>query len=102
MFLASVAPSAWLVWAALHGQLSANPLADVTNETGLWTLRFLSLTLCVTPVRRLAGWNDAIRFRRMALLMGRAAPDRLATGPALNRADAQTDLKTEAAMFLLV
>jgi len=30
--------------------------------------------------------------------MGRAAPDRLATGPALNRADAQTDLKTEAAM----
>jgi len=34
----------------------------------------------------------------MALLMGRAVPDRLATGPALNRADAQTDLKTEAAM----
>jgi len=65
VFLASVTPSAWLVWAALHGQLSANPLADVTNETGLWTLRFLSLTLCVTPVRRLAGWNDAIRFRRM-------------------------------------
>ena len=65
VFLASVAPSAWLVWAALHAQLSANPLADVTNETGVWTLRFLAVTLCVTPVRRLAGWNDAIRFRRM-------------------------------------
>ena len=65
VFLASVAPSAWLVWAGLHGLLSANPLADLTNETGVWTLRFLSLTLCVTPVRRLAGWNDAIRFRRM-------------------------------------
>jgi hypothetical protein len=38
----------------------------------------------------------------MALLMGRAAPDRLAAGPALNWADAQTDLKTEAAMSLLV
>jgi sulfoxide reductase heme-binding subunit YedZ len=65
VFLASVAPSAWLVWAALHGQLSVNPLADLTNETGVWTLRFLTLTLCVTPVRRLTGWNDAIRFRRM-------------------------------------
>ena len=65
VFFASVAPSGWLVWAALHGQLSANPLADLTNETGVCTLRFLSLTLCVTPVRRLSGWNDAIRFRRM-------------------------------------
>ena len=65
VFLASVAPSAWLAWAALHGQLSANPLADLTNETGVWALRFFCLTLTVTPVRRLTGWNDAIRFRRM-------------------------------------
>jgi sulfoxide reductase heme-binding subunit YedZ len=65
VFVASVAPSAWLVWAAFHGQLSANPLAELTNETGLWALRFLCLTLAVTPVRRLTGWNDAIRFRRM-------------------------------------
>jgi len=65
VFLASVAPSAWLVSAALNGQLSANPLADLTNETGVWALRFLCLTLMVTPVRRLTGWNDAIRFRRM-------------------------------------
>ena len=65
VFLASVAPSAWLAWAALNGRLSANPLADLTNETGLWALRFLCLTLMVTPARRLTGWNDAIRFRRM-------------------------------------
>jgi sulfoxide reductase heme-binding subunit YedZ len=65
VFIASVAPSAWLVWAALHGQLSANPLSDLTNETGVWALRFLCLTLCVTPLRRLTGWNDVIRFRRM-------------------------------------
>src|SRR5499426_3916521 len=65
VFLLSVAPSAWLVWAALHGQLSANPLADLTNETGVWALRFLCLTLAVTPLRRLTGWNDAVRFRRM-------------------------------------
>ena len=61
VFLASVAPSAWLTWAALIGRLSANPLADLTNETGVWALRFLCMTLMVTPVRRLSGWNDAIR-----------------------------------------
>ena len=65
VFLASAAPSAWLAWAALQGQLSANPLAELTNETGVWGLRFLCLTLTVTPIRRLTGWNDAIRFRRM-------------------------------------
>ncbi len=51
--------------AALSGQLSANPLADVTNETGVWTLRFLCITLAMTPLRRVTGWNGAIRFRRM-------------------------------------
>src|SRR5215471_9308498 len=65
VFLASLAPSVWLVWAALSGRLSANPLSDLTNETGVWTLRFLSLTLAITPLRRVTGWNDAIRFRRM-------------------------------------
>ena len=65
VFLASAAPGAWLAWAALHGQLSANPLAELTNATGVWALRLLCLTLTVTPVRRVTGWNDAIRFRRM-------------------------------------
>jgi sulfoxide reductase heme-binding subunit YedZ len=65
VFLAALGPLVWLVWAALAGQLSADPLADLTNETGVWTLRFLCLSLTVTPVRRLTGWNSAIRFRRM-------------------------------------
>jgi sulfoxide reductase heme-binding subunit YedZ len=56
---------AWLVWAALTGNLSANPLSDITNETGVWTLRFLCITLAVTPLRRVTGWNWIIRFRRM-------------------------------------
>ena len=51
------ARSAWLVWAALTGNLSANPLSDITNETGVWTLRFLCITLAITPLRRLTGWN---------------------------------------------
>src|SRR5215468_12293439 len=64
-FLAALGPAAWLGWAALTGTLSANPLSDITNETGVWTLRFLCITLAVTPLRRLTGWNGAIRFRRM-------------------------------------
>jgi sulfoxide reductase heme-binding subunit YedZ len=64
-FAASLGPAAWLVWAGLTGNLSANPLSDVTNETGLWTLRFLCITLLITPLRKITGWNHTIRFRRM-------------------------------------
>ncbi len=64
-FIASLGPAAWLVWAALTGNLSVDPLADITNETGLWTLRFICITLAVTPIRRVTGWNEVIRFRRM-------------------------------------
>jgi sulfoxide reductase heme-binding subunit YedZ len=65
VFGAALLPAGWLVWAGLTGNLSVNPLADITNETGLWTLRFLGITLAVTPLRRLTGWNSLIRFRRM-------------------------------------
>lgn len=65
VFVASLAPGVYLTWAALTGNLSANPLAEYRNEIGLWTLRFLCLTLAITPLRRMFGWNGAIRFRRM-------------------------------------
>ncbi len=65
LFLGSLSPAAWLLVAALTARLSANPLADITNETGVWTLRFLCITLAMTPLRRVTGWNGAIRFRRM-------------------------------------
>ncbi len=65
VFLAALGPVGWLLWAGLTGNLSANPLSDLTNETGLWTLRFICITLAITPLRRLTGWNWTIRFRRM-------------------------------------
>jgi methionine sulfoxide reductase heme-binding subunit len=65
-FLACLTPAGWLVWAGLTGNLSANPLSDLTNETGVWTLRFLCATLAITPLRHLTGWNPLIKFRRMA------------------------------------
>ena len=65
LFLGSLVPVAWLVVAALTEHLSPDPLADITNETGVWTLRFLCITLAMTPLRRMTGWNGVIRFRRM-------------------------------------
>lgn len=65
VFVAALGPVAWLIWAGLTGHLSANPLSDLTNETGLWALRFLCISLAITPLRRITGWNPLIRFRRM-------------------------------------
>jgi len=65
VFAAALGPLAWLTWAGLTGNLSANPLSDLTNETGLWALRFLCISLAITPLRRVTGWNWVVRFRRM-------------------------------------
>jgi sulfoxide reductase heme-binding subunit YedZ len=65
-FVAGLVPFAWLVWAAFTGNLSVNPLSDITNHLGIWTLRILCITLAITPLRRLTGWNALVRFRRMA------------------------------------
>jgi sulfoxide reductase heme-binding subunit YedZ len=65
VFVASLTPLIYLGWAASSGNLSANPLSDLTNETGVWTLRFVCITLALTPLRRPTGWNGFIRFRRM-------------------------------------
>ena len=51
--------------AAVNGDLTADPLVEITNETGIWTLRFVVITLAITPMRRVTGWNLVDRFRRM-------------------------------------
>ena len=85
VFVVALVPFVWLVWAVAMalfgtdvrplrlvsalfgyaGTLGADPLKEITDETGIWTLRFLCITLVITPLRRLTGWNAAIRFRRM-------------------------------------
>jgi sulfoxide reductase heme-binding subunit YedZ len=65
VFVLCLVPVAWLAWGAFAGRLGANPIEKITRETGTWALRFLCLTLAVTPVRRLTGWNGVVRFRRM-------------------------------------
>jgi len=66
VFIAALAPFVTLLRAALAGRLSANPLSDLTNETGVWAIRFVCITLSITPVRRITGWNRLVKFRRMA------------------------------------
>jgi sulfoxide reductase heme-binding subunit YedZ len=67
VFLLCLVPFAALIWAiAFHPEsFSADPLADITDRTGDWTLRFVLITLTVTPLRQITGWNSAVRFRRM-------------------------------------
>jgi sulfoxide reductase heme-binding subunit YedZ len=65
-FVAGLAPFGWLIWAIFTNNLSVNPLSDITLHTGDWAIRFICITLAITPLRRLTGWNALIRFRRMA------------------------------------
>ena len=65
VFSACLIPLAMLAWDTITDQLGANPIEAITRQTGTWTLRFLLISLAVTPARRLAGWNSVIRFRRM-------------------------------------
>ena len=55
----------WLMYQGTGGDLGINPIETLTHETGQWALRLLLLTLAVTPLRRLTGWNRIIVLRRM-------------------------------------
>ncbi|MCP5421059.1 MAG: sulfoxide reductase heme-binding subunit YedZ [Gammaproteobacteria bacterium] len=61
LFVAGLCPLAWLF---IQG-LGVNPVETVTHHTGVWSLRFLLITLAITPMRRLTGWHWLARFRRM-------------------------------------
>jgi len=65
VFLACLGPLATLVWRAFHNGLGANPIEFITHRTGDWTLRFLVITLAVTPARKILRLPQLIRFRRM-------------------------------------
>src|SRR5574338_115483 len=58
-------PAAQLVHGAVIGDLGTDPVKTIQNTTGDTTLRLLFITIAITPVRRLTGVNDLIRFRRL-------------------------------------
>ena len=77
VFVLCLLPAAWLLWnvylivtgaADTSGELTglgANPVTQLEIETGLWTMRFLAITLAVTPVREVTGLGALARYRRM-------------------------------------
>jgi sulfoxide reductase heme-binding subunit YedZ len=65
LFLVCLVPFFGLVIGAVNNTLGTNPVETMTHETGDWTLRFLLITLTITPLRRLSGKNWLIRLRRM-------------------------------------
>ena len=65
LFTTCLIPLAWLTWDALHDGLGADPVAALEHRSGDWALRLLLATLAITPLRRLTGRAELIRFRRM-------------------------------------
>src|SRR5476651_872515 len=65
LFVNSLVPLALLAWDGYWHHLGANPTSYAIHTTGMLTLVFLFLTLAVTPLRKITGWNWLSHFRRM-------------------------------------
>lgn len=64
LWLALLAPAAYAIYGTFSG-FFVDPADEVADLTGIWTLRLLCLTLAITPLRRISGWNEAIQYRRL-------------------------------------
>ncbi len=65
VFACALIPLVLMGWGVWQDSLGANPIEAVTRSTGDWALRFLLLTLALSTLRRLVGWTQGIRLRRM-------------------------------------
>jgi methionine sulfoxide reductase heme-binding subunit len=65
VFLICLVPLGVLIWEAFNGGLGSNPTQFLEHATGDWTLRFVAITLSITPLRKLFRQPQLIRFRRM-------------------------------------
>ena len=67
VFVLSLVPLARIIYAILFDPISlgANPAETILHMSGDWVIYFLLITLAITPLRKLTGWNDLIKFRRM-------------------------------------
>ena len=64
VFAAALLPFLWGAWQVVAG-VPVDPLEYITHESGDWALYLLCITLAVTPLRRLSGWNWLLKLRRM-------------------------------------
>lgn len=70
VFLLALLPLVRIIVWALLDKMGANPLEWMTRNTGSWAIYILLLTLAITPLRRISGWNWLQKFRRMLGLYG--------------------------------
>ncbi|HWD13546.1 protein-methionine-sulfoxide reductase heme-binding subunit MsrQ [Pseudochrobactrum sp. sp1633] len=68
IYAVGLAPALWAFWLAATNQLGANPVKEFEHVLGLWALRFLILTLLVTPLRDLFRLNFLPYRRALGLL----------------------------------
>jgi sulfoxide reductase heme-binding subunit YedZ len=64
VWMACFAPLAYLIY-SLYQDPGVNPIETFTNFTGIWTLRFIMITLAITPLRWLTGINQLVNYRRL-------------------------------------
>ena len=65
VFFNALIPLAVLLWDVYRKQVGPNPIEFATRTTGMLTLVFLSLTVAITPLRRIFGVNSLVKFRRI-------------------------------------
>lgn len=65
VFLLALLPACRLVYRAFWGDLGPDPLITLEHGTGFWAFVLLLVTLSITPIRRLSGWNPIIKLRKM-------------------------------------
>lgn len=65
VFITALVPLALGIWDGFHDALGANLVEEITFRSGRWTLRFLLITLAITPLRKCTGWSGVVRLRRM-------------------------------------
>jgi sulfoxide reductase heme-binding subunit YedZ len=65
VFVVALIPAVRLVYRAFWGDLGPDPLITIEHGTGYWAFVLLLVTLSITPIRRLTGWNPVIKLRKM-------------------------------------
>lgn len=65
VFITCLLPLALLVNGVVSDSLGPNPIEELLRQSGDWVLRFILITLSITPLRKLTGWTGWIRLRRM-------------------------------------
>ncbi len=62
--VAATLPALYIVWLTASGGLGSDPIETLEHATGDWAIRFLIVTLAVTPFRQASGWGWLVKLRR--------------------------------------